>query len=142
MIKNNTLRSQGGFTLVEAMIMIVILGILFAITIPAYSGYMQRTRIQGARNRLIADLQYARSIAISRRTTFRVDFNGTDYEIIQPGPDTVIRSSTAPPGVSITADVNPQFFPWGLADAASITVNGNGMVSNINLLPNGAVYHD
>ena len=122
--------------------MIVIIGILFGLTIPAYAGYMERTRIQGARNQLIADLQYARSIAISRRTTFRVDFNGSDYEIIQPGPDTVIRSNDAPPGVNITADVNPQFFPWGLADAAAISVTGNSTVSNITLLPNGAVQHD
>jgi prepilin-type N-terminal cleavage/methylation domain-containing protein len=40
----NTMRKQTGFTLIELMIVIAILGILLAIAIPAYQDYSNRAR--------------------------------------------------------------------------------------------------
>ena len=41
----NTIRKQGGFTLIELMIVIAILAILLAIAIPAYQDYTVRARV-------------------------------------------------------------------------------------------------
>ncbi|MGI6147637.1 MAG: competence type IV pilus major pilin ComGC, partial [Bacillota bacterium] len=38
------LRNQRGFTLVELMIVIVIIGVLAAIAVPAYSSYVSRAQ--------------------------------------------------------------------------------------------------
>jgi Tfp pilus assembly protein FimT len=124
------------------MIVVAIVGILAGLTIPAFSQYLQRQKVIGARNELMADIQYARSLAIARRTRFFIDFEPGQYQIILQGPNDVIRTKTAPAGVTFNADADPVFYPWGLADACNIAVSTLTKTSNVNLLPNGTVTYD
>ena len=136
------IRSNAGFTLIETMIIVVIIGVIAGITIPSFMKYFQTQKLVGARSELLSDISYARSLAIARRTTFQLVFTGSEYRIIEPGPNTVIRRREAPSGVLITADANPNFYPHGLADAANIVVTGSRGNSTVNLLPTGMATHD
>ncbi|MDH3198981.1 MAG: GspH/FimT family pseudopilin [Candidatus Krumholzibacteria bacterium] len=142
MKRTGRIRANAGFTLTETMIIVVIIGVIAGLTIPSFMNYLQRQKVEGARNSLMADIAYARSLAIARRTTLRMVFTDDAYTIIEPGPDTVMRTKAAPAGVIFAADVNPNFYAHGLADAANIALTGARSSSAITLLPNGTATHD
>lgn len=124
------------------MIIVSIIGVLAGLTIPAFANYLARQKVIGARSELMADIQYARSLAIARRTTFRIEFQADQYQLILPGPDDIIRERSAPNGITYSANTDPNFYPWGLADACNIQVSNVRKTSTVNLLPNGTVTHD
>jgi Tfp pilus assembly protein FimT len=142
MKRTGRIGANTGFTLTETMIIVAIIGVIAGLTIPSFMSYLQRQKVEGARNALMADIAYARSLAIARRTTFRIVFTAGAYTIIQPGPDTVMRTKAAPAGVTFATDANPNFYAHGLADAANIALTGSHSSSAITLLPNGTATHD
>lgn len=63
--------SQNGFTLIELMITVVIIGILTALGLPNYQIWIENTRIRNAADSIQAGLQTARVEAIRRNSDVR-----------------------------------------------------------------------
>ena len=59
-------RHESGFTLIELMIVVTLVGILLVIAIPSFRELIQRNRVAGEINSFVSDLQFARSEAIKR----------------------------------------------------------------------------
>jgi type IV fimbrial biogenesis protein FimT len=55
-----------GFTLIELLVTLTVAGILFAIGIPAFNGFLQNDRDTGQANSLVSSFSYARSEAVKR----------------------------------------------------------------------------
>ncbi len=140
MCKSRNRLTQAGYTLSELMVVVAVIGILAAITVPSFSGYLKRTRVEGSRNQLIADCYLARSLAISRRETITVVFAADSYQLINGG-GTVFRTTPAADGVTFAASGDPNFYAWGLADAVDITIDGAANSSSVNVSPTGVASH-
>jgi len=132
---------DAGYTLAEMMVVLVVIGIMAAIVIPNFSGYMQRQREAGSSNQLMSDIYYARSLAIAKHRTMRIDFTDQQYQVVDTVNGSVEKTIDAPPGVTFAASNNPNFYAWGLADAADITVTGSASTSTVSVLPSGSVEH-
>jgi type IV fimbrial biogenesis protein FimT len=63
---------QGGFTLIELMFTIVVLGVLLGIGIPNLRDFLRNGRMTGYANDLLADVNVARTEAIKRRVVVGV----------------------------------------------------------------------
>lgn len=72
MIRSLTRYVEQGFTLIDLLIVVLILGILGAIIVPQFHSIMIETRLNEATGELVAGLQYAGNLAIKYQRPFGV----------------------------------------------------------------------
>ena len=86
-------RQAGGYTVIELLIVMVIIGIIAGITYVRMAPTLDRARLRGAASILAGDLQYAQVLAARQRVpvVVAVDTSALTYQIADRG-GTVFRT--------------------------------------------------
>jgi type IV fimbrial biogenesis protein FimT len=78
-------RPEGGFTVIELMVVIAVLAILLVVAAPSFMSTLAKRRLEGAAAELATDIQYARSEAVQRNAAVGVVFNTNCYTLYVVG---------------------------------------------------------
>jgi prepilin-type N-terminal cleavage/methylation domain-containing protein len=133
------MRGRKGFTLVELLVLIGIIGLLAAVSMPSVIGYVRSNRLATTTERMASDLQMIRSMSIANGRIYRVTATANGYVVTDPVSGDVVRDRGFENGVTLDAAAIINFFPWGMADAAVFNLRNNVGTRSITVLPTGVV---
>ncbi|HET7321228.1 MAG TPA: prepilin-type N-terminal cleavage/methylation domain-containing protein [Longimicrobiaceae bacterium] len=122
------LRDRRGYTLLELMTVVLLLGILAALAAPRLSRAVQDSRTGGALNRLVSEIAVARQLAVTEggrtRLTLSAPASYTLSRVDASGSETVVRTA------NLQADYPGVAFDLS-GGAVALEFSSRGLVTNL-----------
>lgn len=157
MLLLHSANERRGFTFIEILLALAIVGMVAGLGIFSYASYKARSCARFAAEQFVQDLRYAREQAMMRNCTVAVDFTMVDYRIgpidrTLPGnPISIVIKTNeltkryGPPLTMTPASGRFAFTYQGVRDDTVTNVAGNqvifgttpGIVRRITVLPTG-----
>lgn len=66
--------SEGGYTLVEALVVVALIGLISLVTVPNFVGYMRANRLRAELRQLNVDIRSARQNAVTKNRVTKISF--------------------------------------------------------------------
>ena len=134
---------QRGFSLMEMMIVIAIVGVLAAIAMPAFSSWKERQAVSNAAGSLLTHLKQARNLAMAENRSVSITFSSSAYTFdadttgsCGPCKDEVISYSQFSGSLSVSPTTTRTFSSRGTANSGDMTLSasGNSKILTMNVL--------
>lgn len=97
----NRRSSYRGFTLIEVMLVVVILGIIITVTVPSMARSVRFSRLTSASSAVVRAGKYCRSMAIMSQDEVRLTFHKTDSRVEAHGGSSRVKLDRTLDGVRI-----------------------------------------
>ena len=120
-------RTARGFSVLEVVIVVAIIGILLSIGVPSFFTYTQNMQIRSGAEQITAGLHIAKNEAIRRNALVQLLIvNNTGWTVSLVSDGTILQKRDANEGsVNVSTTMTP-------ADTSTVTFNGMGRVAPTN----------
>jgi len=139
--------ASGGFSLVELLVCICVMGFLTSMAAPYLGAVLQNYQAQAAARQLVTDLQLARMKAVAQKTNYSVTFDSANKRYtVSMGVTPVFTRNLSDYSQSLTLTDNftndkVTFTPVGQASqAGTTTLTASGSTTRVAVTPVGGVY--
>ncbi len=114
MTKNTiSFKRSKGFTLVEMVPVMLVVGIMAVVTGPQIVSSLQSFKLNAAAGQMLADVRYARELALSRHATYGIEINqaGNYYQIfsLSGNTKTVLTDPLTRKPMTVDFDLLPEY---------------------------------
>lgn len=123
-----TNKSSLGFTLIEIMIVLAVIGVLTVVTIPKYQAFRNHYQLESAAQIVTNDLRLAKQLAMDRREMITVNLSSNSISV--SGPTQVFDAQAYEGGINSTMVGALAFDYHGFITAGSVSsvdLNKGGM---------------
>lgn len=110
MLPSNARHSNQGFTLIEMLVILIIVGILSTISAPSFLGMLNRAKVNNALAQVRGALQEAQREAMRKSKSCSVILDTTSIPNKVTGSCLVTGDRTLPSGVALQTDISPLKF--------------------------------
>lgn len=139
-MKRSSLRSRSGFTLLEILLVLSVLGIILAVSTPALSTYLRRVRFEQDVRTVNEALVLARDTASSSGTFVRVQATGSKISWYDDVDDAKLGERPLANGTAFVGTNNVIITGRGLpVQQTKFELSRGALSRNVFLLPTGAI---
>ena len=119
--------ATNGFTLLETMLSLAVLGILLVLAVPDFYPMLQRQRFTNSASEIRALLEETQSLALTSQVSHRVGFDTNDHSLLikrkHSGSYAILQKRPVEEEMTLEATRWPSFGPFGFAQSGTILLD-------------------